>query len=115
MLSGVVLMVTAVPSAAMSVPPSLPAGYVIAMPAWAGRFVNPLAVGGSLTAVTVTVVVTWLLRLLRPAPSLTCQVTVRAEVFGFSELLLYVTARRADWKFAGVVGPLRVSVHVPLT
>ena len=41
-------------------------------------------VGASLTAVTATVLVTALLRLFAPEPSLTCQLMVRADVEGLS-------------------------------
>ncbi len=47
--------------------------------------IGPLiTVGASLTAFTVTVLVTALLRLFAPEPSLTCQVMVRADVEGLS-------------------------------
>ena len=48
-----------------------------------------------MTAVTLMVLVGVLERLFTAPPSFTCQVTVRAVVVGFSEVLLYWTLRRA--------------------
>ena len=95
-LIGVVSIVIVVPASA-SVPPSLPAGYVIGIPACAGRPANANATGGSLTAVTLIVLVMMLLRLFDPAPSLTWKETVRVAVDGAFDVFEYITERNALW------------------
>ena len=50
--------------------------------------------GGALTAVTLMVLVA---AVLGSAPSLTIQETVRGEVDGLSDVLLYLTERKAVW------------------
>ena len=94
-LIGVVSIVIVVPASA-SVPPSLPAGYVIGMPACAGRFEYANAVGGSFTAVMLIVLVMMLLRLFDEAPSFAWNDTVRADVDGSSDVLVYFTLRNND-------------------
>ena len=65
----------------------------------AGRLVR---VVGSSTAVTATVRLAVAVALARPLPSLAVTVIWRGVVPGLSELLEKRTARRADWKSAGV-------------
>jgi len=64
------------------------------MPAWAGSPLNAVAVGGSLTAVTLMVL---LIVLLASVPSVTWKTTVRDAVVGSSDVFVYFTLRSAVW------------------
>ena len=67
------------------------------MPACAGSPEKARAVGASLTAVTLIVLLTVLLRLFVAPPSSTWKTTVRDAVVGSSEVFAYFTLRSADW------------------
>ena len=85
---------------------------VVAVPPSETLMLSATATGVSLTAVTVTVLVA---AVLLSVPSLTTTLMVRLVVSGVSELLLYVTARRAASHWASVaVAPAEVSDNTPV-
>ena len=104
--------VLASPSVSLASTLVAPPTSVVAVPPSATVRLSATATGASLTAATVTTRVAALLLL---APSFTVKLRVRLAVLGVSELLVYVTARKAACHCASVaLAPAELSVSTPV-